>query len=140
MHLWRKKFEGLNNCVRLSWTALVQTSLTKLAHLKHTIYNSYNTYIKQSNFCVNLLRKTNQQYFENITANNINYNKRLWKTIKSFISSKGLNTNKLILTEKNNPLSHESVLASMMNQYFTSITKQVHLKKISQIKKVRRHH
>ena len=53
-----------------------------------------DSYIKKSNFCVNLLRKTKQEYFENINVKYINDNKKFWKTIKPFFSNKGLNTNK----------------------------------------------
>ena len=83
-----------------------------------------------------ILRKTKEEYFENINVKDINDNKRLWKTIKSFFSKKGLNTNKLMLIEKNNLIPGESVFANMMNQIFTSITKQLNLK-ISPIKKIR---
>ena len=65
-----------------------------------------------------ILRKTKEEYFENINVKDINDNKRLWKTIKSFFSKKGLNTNKLMLIEKNNLIPGESVFANMMNQIF----------------------
>ena len=80
-----------------------------------------------------ILRKTKEEYFENINVKDI----RLWKTIKSFFSNKGLNTNKLMLIEKNNFIPGESVFANTMNQIFTSITKQLNLKKISPIKQIR---
>ena len=49
--------------------------------------------------------------------------------IKPFFSKKGLNTNILTIIEKNNLISEESILANTMNQHFTSITKQLNLKK-----------
>ena len=48
--------------------------------------------------------------------------------------NKGLNTNKLMLTEDNSLISEESILANTMNQYFTGITKQLNLKKSPQLK------
>ena len=65
---------------------------------------------------------------------NINDNKKFWKTIKPFFSNKGLNTNKLMVIEKNNLTLEESILANTMNHYFTSITKQLNLKKSPQLK------
>ena len=50
--------------------------------------------------------------------------------------SLGKNTSKLMLIEKNNLISKESVLANTMNQYFTSITKRLNLRKSPQLKKV----
>ena len=77
----------------------------------------------------NLLRKTKKEYFENINVKDTHDNRKFWMTIKPFFSNKGLNTNKLMIIEKNNLISKESVLANMKNQYFTSIPKQPNLKK-----------
>ena len=52
------------------------------------------------------------------------------------LGKKVLNTNKLMLIEKNNLISKESVLANTMNQYFTSITNRLNLKKSPQLKKL----
>ena len=79
-------------------------------------------------------KKTKKEYFENINVKDINDNKMFWNTIKSFFSKKGLKTNKLMLTEDNNLLSEESILANTMNQYCSSITKQLNLKKCPQLK------
>ena len=57
--------------------------------------------------------------------------KKFSKTIKPLCSDKGLNTNKLMLTEDNNLISEESVLANTMNRSFTNITQQMNLKKSS---------
>ena len=79
---------------------------------------TWDSYKKQRNFCVDLKKK---EYFQNIIVKNINDNKKLWKP---FFSNKGLNTNKLMLIEKENLNAEGSVLASTMNQYFGSITKK----------------
>ena len=50
--------------------------------------------------------------------------------------SLGKNTSKLMLIQKNNLISKESVLANTMNQYFTSITNRLNLKKSPQLKKL----
>ena len=50
--------------------------------------------------------------------------------------SLGKNTSKLMLIEKNNLISKESVLANTMNQYFSSITNRLNLKKSPQLKKL----
>ena len=43
-----------------------------------------------------------KEHFKNINVKDINDNKTFWKTIKPFFSSKGLNTNKLMILEINN--------------------------------------
>ena len=76
-------------------------------------------------------KKNKKEYFENIDVKDINDNEKFWKTRKPFLSNKGLNTNTLMLIEHNNLISEESKLANTMNQYFTSITKQLILKNLS---------
>ena len=48
--------------------------------------------------------------------------KKFWKTIKTFFSSKGLNSNKLMPREKNVISSDEKALATLMCNYFVNIT------------------
>ena len=45
-------------------------------------------------------QKTKQQCFGNINVKDVNENK-FWKNLKLFFSNKGLNSNKLMLIEKN---------------------------------------
>ena len=76
-------------------------------------------------------KKNKKEYFENINVKDINDNEKFWKTRKPLLSNKGLNTNTLMLIEHNNLISEESKLANTMNQYFTSITKELILKNLS---------
>ena len=52
---------------------------------------------KQNNFCVNLLRQIRKDYFQSLSGNI-----QFWKTIKPFFTSKGLNSNKILLKENRN--------------------------------------
>ena len=76
------------------------------SRLKNIFNKSRTPKTWDSNFCVNLLRKTKKEYFENINDKEINDNKKL---IRPLFSNKGLNTNKLMLIEINNLISEESV-------------------------------
>ena len=76
---------------------------------------TWDSYKKQRNFCVILLRKTKKEYVENINVKDINYNKKFLKTIKPFFSNKGLNNSKLVLIHNNNLISEESVPANTIN-------------------------
>ena len=68
---------------------------------KHRTEENWNSYKKQRNFCVNLLRKTKKDYFNDLNIKNITDNKAFGKTIKPYFSNKGLNSSSLILSEKN---------------------------------------
>ena len=139
----KKKIQRFNNnpfMTKQLRKAIMHHSRLKNVFNKSRTPKTWDSYKKQRNFCVNLLRKTKKEYFENINIKDINDNKKFWKTVKPLFSNKGLNTNKLMIIEKNNLISEESILANTMNQYFTSITKTTASKKISPIKKFRRHH
>ena len=139
----KKKIQRFNNnpfMTKQLRKAIMHHSRLKNIFNKSRTPKTWDSYKKQRNFCVNLLRKTKKEYFENINIKDINDNKKFWKTVKPLFSNKGLNTNKLMIIEKNNLISEESILANTMNQYFTSITKTTASKKISPIKKFRRHH
>ena len=87
---------------------------------------------KQRNFGVNLLRNTKKDYFQKQNIKDLTENKKFWKTIKPFFSSKSLNSNKLILKEKNVIISGEKALASLTNNYFVNITAHLYLKRDSE--------
>ena len=59
-------------------------------------------------------------------------NKKFWKTIKPFFSNKGLNSNKLMLWEKDVVAADEKALATLMNNYFVNITADLDLKRDSE--------
>ena len=101
----KKKIQRFNNnpfMTKQLRKAIMHRSRLKNVFNKNRTPKTWDSYKKQRNFCVNLLRKTKKEYFENINVKDINDNKKFWKTIKPFFSNKGLNTNKLMLIENNN--------------------------------------
>ena len=84
---------------------------------------------KQRNFCVNLIRKTKTEYFQKLNVKDLPGNRKLWKIIKPFFSSKGLNSNKLMLKENNRLITEEKELATVMNTFFVNITESLDIKK-----------
>ena len=89
---------------------------------------NWNSYKKQRNFCVKILRQTKEKYFSDINVRSIYDNKKFWKTIKPFFSNKGLNTNSMMLVEDNGIVRNEEIIANIMNNYFTNITTHLKLK------------
>ena len=63
-----------------------------------------------------------------LNIRDLSYNRNFWKTIKSYFTNKGLNSNKLLLKEKGNLISNEKQLATIMNSFFINITKSLELK------------
>ena len=59
-------------------------------------------------------------------------NKKFWKTIKPIFSNKGLNSNKLILREKDVVVADEKTLATLMNKYFVNVKADLDLKQDSE--------
>ena len=58
-------------------------------------------------------------------------NKKFWKTIKPFFSNKGINSNKLMLREKD-VVADVKALATLMNNYFVNVTADLDLKRDSE--------
>ena len=70
-------------------------------------------------------------YFKNLNVNDLSDNRKVWKTIKPYFSNKGLNSKKLLLKEKGNLVSAEKELATIMNNFYINIAKDLELKKDS---------
>ena len=55
-------------------------------------------------------------------------NKKFWKTIRPYFSDKGYNQTKITVVKKDCVITDEKKIASLMNNYFTIITKTLDLK------------
>ena len=58
----------------------------------------------------------------------LNDNKKFWKKMKPFFSVKGLQTNNIILKDKNRLVTEISVIANTFNNHFINITNNLNLK------------
>ena len=94
--------------------AIMHRSKLKNIFHKTRAKEDWNNYKKQRNFCVNLLRNTKKDYFQKLNIKDLTDNKKFWKTIKPFLSNKGLNSNKLMLREKDVVAADEKALATWM--------------------------
>ena len=59
----------------------------------------------------------------------LDYNKSFWKSVKPFFSDKGINSNKLMLTENDTIITEENDLSEVINNYFTNIIDKLELKR-----------
>ena len=88
---------------------------------KNSSGKNWNGKKRQRNFCLKLLRQTKKKYFNNINVKKVSDNKTFWKSVKLFFSNKYLNSNNILLLEGN------EITATIMNRYFTNITKHMNL-------------
>ena len=51
----------------------------------------------QKNYCVNLLRKTKTQYYENLSVKNVMDNQTFWKPVKLYFRDKRSNSRRVTL-------------------------------------------
>ena len=62
------------------------------------------------------LHNTKKDYFQKLNVKDLTDNRKFWKTIKLFSSNKGLNSNKLVLREKDMLISDEKASATLINK------------------------
>ena len=108
--------------------AIMTRSRLKNKFNKNSSAKNWNSYKKQRNFCLKLLRQTKEKYFNNINVKKVSDNKTFWKSVKPFFSNKGLSSNKILLVEGNEIVNDDGKIATIMNRYFTNITKHMNLK------------
>ena len=127
--------------LRFNDSPFMTKSLRKVIMHRSKLKNIYNktkanedwdNYKKQRNLCVNLLRNTEKDYFQKLNIKDLTDNKKFWKIIKPFFSIKGLNSNTLILREKDVLITDEKALATLINKYFVNITADIDLKRDSE--------
>ena len=108
--------------------AIMTRSTIKNQFNKDSSAKKWNSYKKQRNFCLKLLRQTKEKYFNNINAKKVSDNKTFWKLVKPFFSDKGINSNNILLVEGNEIINGNGKIATIMNRCFTNITKHMNLK------------
>ena len=79
-------------------------------------------------FAQNSFAKQNRTTLINIDIKGVSDTKKFWKTIKPFFSKKGLNSNKIFLSEKGGLIKDPVAITTTMNDYFLNITQTIGLK------------
>ena len=90
----KKKILCFNNSSFMTKTlkkAIMHRSKFKNIYIKNRTGDNWESYKEQRNFCENLLRKTRNDYFQNLNIRDLSDNKKFWKTIKPYFGNKGLN-------------------------------------------------
>ena len=108
--------------------AITTRSRLKNKFSKNSSAKNWNSYKKQRNFSLKLLRQIKKKYFNNINVKKVYDNKTFWKSVKPFFSNKGLNGNNILLVEGNEIVNDDRKIATIINRYFMNITKHMNLK------------
>ena len=79
-------------------------------------------YNKQSNFFVNLLRKTKKDYCGNSNEKDlIDYNKRFQKKVKPLLSDKLKSSEKITLVHEEKIITNNDENAKILNSFFSNV-------------------
>ena len=95
--------------------------------LKHRTDENRKKYSKQRNYCVSLLRKSKRTYYGNLNEKEVTDNRKLWKTVKPFLSDKCPSNEKVILVEEGEIISKDSEVAEVLNTFFSNIVSNLNI-------------
>ena len=98
---------------------------TRLRHkfLRNRSIEDRNAYNKQRNYCVSLIRKIKEDYYNNLDYRKIIlllYYKSFWKYVKPLSTGKNASSNNITLTEDHSILENNEKIAETFNNFFTS--------------------
>ena len=124
----KKKILRPNENSKVLRKAIMMRSRMKILYLKNKTGLNWSNYKNQRSFCTNLLCKTEKEYCSKLDIIKISDSENFSKTIKPFFSDKGLNCNKMMLSEKDQIISDEKTIADNINKYFVNLTKKLKLK------------
>ena len=106
---------------RLLSKAIMARSRLRNIYLKNNTVVNRGNYVKQRNFCVNLLRKVKRDYYNNINVNNITDNKKFWGTIKPGFTDKVNSNDQISLMENNEIITDSAAVANIMANFFSNV-------------------
>ena len=135
MHLSKKKILRFNDNPFMTKTpkkAIMHRSKLKNIFHKTRLKEDWNNCKKQRNFCVNLLRNTKKDYFQKLNIKDLTDITKILENNQVSFSNKGLNSNKLILRQKDVVVADEKALATLMNNDFVYVAAYLDLKRNSE--------
>ena len=100
---------------------MLRTRLKNRCNKKRTADN-WDAFRRQHNFCVKLSLKVKRDFYNQLDISEVTDNKRLWKTVKPFISDKSSSKSRITLIEEGKIMSNESGVAETFNNFFVTIT------------------
>ena len=99
--------------------AIMHRSKLKNKYNKNPTEVNQKNYKKQRNVCVNLLRKEKKRYYNNLSLNVIEDNRKFWKNIKPLFSEKHkAPTRNIFIIEDDIIISDNKKVAEKLNKFF----------------------
>ena len=83
--------------------------------------------MQTKNICVNILRKTEKQYYSNLEVRKVLDNKKFRKTVKNFFSDKSNNFETITLVKNNLVISDNQKIANIFIKYSDTIVPKLGL-------------
>ena len=108
--------------------AIMKRSKLRNEFLRKTSKESKLAYNKQRNFCVNLLKKTKRDYFENLNPKSTIDNKNFWVKVKPYLTDKVYSENKITLIEGDTLVTSEQKVDNVFSKYYKNIIPSLNLK------------
>ena len=106
---------------------IMNRSRSKNAYFKNKTADNWERYRTLRNQCVKLTRKVKREYYQNIKMDDLNDNKKFWKTVKPIFTNKGSKSSKIILVENEEILSDTAKISEIMNDYFVNVAKALEI-------------
>ena len=87
--------------------------------LRNNTEETWISYKKQRNICVNLIRNQKNRFHSNLDIKIITDNKRFGTQVKPFFSDKNISKNSIMLKENNKIIAGSTKCAEIMNNFFS---------------------
>ena len=124
----KEKFVRANNgpyMNKILSKAFMTRSRLRNKFLKNPNDQYRNVYKKYRNYCVNLLRREKEKYYNSLDMKVILDNKLFWKTMKPFFSEKDNISKKITLIEGDDIITNNHEVAELLNSFFSNIVKNL---------------
>ena len=107
--------------------AIMRRSNLENKYLKNRTPENKLLYRRQKNYCSRLYKKERKMYYANLNLTKIKDNNRFWKTLKPFLTDKGVNTPKITLIGNQLIVNADVEVAGTLNSFFPDATKSLHI-------------
>ena len=108
--------------------AIMNRSRLKNRFIKIPNDTNRHNYIKQRNYCVNLVRREKKKYYNSLNLRKITDNKKFWTTIKPLFSDKNTSTRNITLIENKTIVSSDENVAEIMNDFFSNVVDSMQIR------------
>ena len=106
--------------------AIMNRSKLKRKYQNWPFRENFVNWKKQKNKCNKLCRRAKQNYFKNITENDLNGNKKFWNFVKPFLTNKGIVGSDFISIKKDvRFIDNVKELVEMFNSHYVNIVENI---------------